>query len=91
MTIAAARGTQGTLFTLLQNDFTGSNSFVWWSASIVGIGSVGYIKEVRPLANTFLALVLLVLILKNGGVFSKFVEALRSGTNVTPVTPAKAA
>ena len=84
LTIAGARGTQGDLFDLLKGDFTGNNSFVWWSVSIVGIGSLGYIAKFRGVANAFLALVFIVLILANKGVFAQFINSLKSGTSPTP-------
>ena len=80
LVIAGARNTQGQLFTLLKGDFTGNNSFFWWALSIVGIGAVGYIKDLRVVANSFLALVLIVLILANKGVFAKFTQSLQAGT-----------
>lgn len=89
LTIAGARGNQGQLFTLLKGDFTGPNSFLWWFASIVGIGAIGYIPEARKFSNMFLALVLLVLILaqsKNGNLFQNFVNAIKSGTAAAPDT-----
>lgn len=88
LTIAGARGTEGALFTLLKGDFTGKGSFVWWSLSILLIGSLGYIKETKTLANSILALVLIVLILSNRGVFAQFISATRSGTVSPPAVPA---
>lgn len=81
LTIAGARGTQGSLFTLLKGDFTGDKSFIWWAASIIGVGAVGYIPDLKKLSNAFLALILVVLILHNSGVFSKFTAALKSAGN----------
>ncbi len=84
LTISGARGTQSDLFTLLKGDFTGDKSFIWWAISILGIGAVGYIKPLKPLSNVFLALVLVVLVLANSkdgkGLFSKFNDAIKSGT-----------
>ena len=88
LTVAGARGTNGALFTLLKGDFTGQRSFIWWALSILLIGSLGYIKETRTLANAFLALVLIVLILANRGVFSQFVSAVQSGTTSPQPVPA---
>lgn len=90
LTIAGARGTQSPLFGLLKGDFSGNGSFIWWAASIIGIGAVGYVSDLKKLANTFLALVLIVLILHNGGVFDKFTSALK-GTGAVSATPDKVA
>lgn len=81
-TVSGVQGTQGKLFDLVRGDFSGQNSFIFWAASIIGIGAVGYVPDLRKLANSFLVLILVVLILKNGGVFSKFSDALK--TSATP-------
>jgi hypothetical protein len=92
LSVAGARGTQSNLFTLLKGDFTGNQSFIWWFLSILGIGALGYIKDLRAFSNAFLALVLVVLILaqnKNGNnLFSNFINAIKSGTGgaATPAT-----
>ncbi len=78
LTVAGVRATQGQLFALLGGDFTGSNSFIWWALSIIGIGSVGYVADLRKLANAFLALVLIVLFLGHSGVFQQFISALQA-------------
>jgi hypothetical protein len=84
LAIAGARNTQGQLFSLLKGDFTGNQSFIWWSVSILAVGSVGYVKSLKGLANAFLALVLIVLVLHNKGVFDNFISALKIGTNPAP-------
>lgn len=85
LTIAGARGTQGNLFALLKGDFTGDKSFLYWGGSIVGIGALGYIPTIRPLANVFLALILVVFILaqyKSGNnIFEAFIQQLKAGTS----------
>lgn len=85
LTIAGARGTQSNLFALLKGDFTGKQSFLWWGGAVVGIGAVGYVKELRPLSNTFLALILVVFILaqyKGGNnIFQTFIAQLKAGTS----------
>lgn len=83
LTIAGVRNTHRALFSLLSNDFTGNNSFIWWALSILGIGAIGYVQNLRPLANAFLALLLIVLILANKGVFQQFTQALKN-----PIPPA---
>lgn len=91
LTIAGARNKQGELYTLVKGDFTGNNSYLWWAISIIAIGALGYIKTARPLANSFLALVLVVLILNNRGVFANFIAAIKGTTGGSVVTPAPAA
>ena len=95
LTIAGAKGTQGNLYSLLQGDFTGNQSFLWWGGSIVGIGAVGYIPKLRPLANIFLALILVIFVLaqyKSGNnIFQSFINQLKAGTSGTASSDATAA
>ena len=84
-TISAARGTQSTLLTLLKGDFTGKGNFIYWMVSILIVGSIGYIPRLKPVSVAFLALIIIVLFLKNGGVFSKATAAL-GGTTSTSST-----
>jgi hypothetical protein len=88
LVIAGVRNTQSALFALLQGDFTGNKSFVWWFLSILGIGAVGYVESVKPLANAFLALLLIVLILANKGVFQNFTNALKNPIPAAPIATA---
>jgi hypothetical protein len=85
LAIAGVRNTHSALFSLLQNDFTGNRSFVWWSLSIIGIGAVGYVEDLKPLANAFLALLLIVLLIANKGVFKQFTDALKNPVPAAPV------
>lgn len=101
--VAAVRGTTDQLIALLKNDFTGKGNYVFWLVSILAIGAVGYIPDLKPVSRAFLALVVVVLFLTNenkGGVFEKFSAALGTtqqeptlGGNVptipslSPITP----
>ena len=90
LTVAGTRGTQGQLFGLLQGDFTGQNSFIYWIAAIALIGAVGYVPAFKGFSKAFLALVLIVLIINQSkgtgtDVFSQFTNALRGTTQ--PATP----
>jgi hypothetical protein len=89
--ISAAHGETKTLFSLIHGDFTGQGNFVYWIASIVAVGAVGYIKPLRPLSIGFLVLILITLFLKNGnGFFAQLTSAINSTKSVpnTPATPA---
>jgi hypothetical protein len=48
-----------------------------WLVAIFLVGSLGYIKTVKPIANAFLALVVVSMILSNRGFFDKFTSALK--------------
>lgn len=81
LTIAGARDTQGDLFTLLKGDLTGSGSFLWWAASVGAIGALGYAPSFQQLSRALLALIFVVLILSNKGVFENFMSAIKSAGN----------
>ena len=89
--IAAVRGTvadkgnQQGLISLLKGDFTGSNNFLLWLAAVWLIGAVGYIPGLKPIANAFLVLFVVVLFLSHDGVFGQLQAAL----NTTTTAPAK--
>jgi hypothetical protein len=83
--IAAVRGTQDQLFTLVKNDFTGPKNFIYWSVAILFIGALGYIPKLKPLSVTFMVLIVIVLVLARGnpsapggGFFQQFTTALNS-------------
>jgi len=81
--IVAVKGTQGDFYALLKSEFVGTNSFIPWIAAIVILGLAGYIKPIRPITHAFLVLVILVMILANGGkVFGQFNQAIAN-----PVAP----
>ena len=79
--VAAVRWDDGgsDVWTLLQSDLQGKSvttgkqqgNFFAWAAAIVLIGAVGYIDELKPVANTMLALVIVVLLLSNNGFFAQ--------------------
>ena len=81
LTIAGVRGKHNELFALVQGDFTGQNSFVYWLAAIAIIGGIGYVPALKGLSNAFMALVLIVLVLNQGtGVFDRIKAALQQST-----------
>jgi hypothetical protein len=85
--IAGARDTQGTLYTLMEKDFTGTNNFFYWFLSIMVIGGIGYIKPLRPISHGFLTLVLLGLFLSGGrnqNFFSQFQSQIEQFAAIQP-------
>lgn len=76
MVVSAVRGTNQQLVGLLKADFTGKGNFIYWLVSILAIGAVGYIPDLKPVSRAFLVLVVIVLLLKNGGVFTQFLSAI---------------
>lgn len=62
LVIAAFRNSQGALFTALYEDVPG---FVVWAAAIFAIGAVGFIPGLKPVSRGILALVIVVIVLRN--------------------------
>lgn len=77
LVISAVRGTHGDLAKLLKKDFTGENNFFVWMIAIGVIGLVGYNQKASTFSRYAMALVLLAMILANGGVFDKLSSAIR--------------
>lgn len=96
--IASIRNTQGDLYTLVAQDFTGSDNFIFWMVSILLIGAVGYIPKLKPVSVGFLTLVILVLFLTKGnpqgtggGFFAQAIKALDTTTKAgSPQQPGPA-
>ncbi len=78
--VSGVRNTQDDLYTLIEGDFTGEKNFIYWTISILVIGSIGYIRPLRPVANSFLVLVVIVLFVSKGGFFEKFIEGINTAT-----------
>lgn len=90
--ISGVKDTQDDLLALLKGDFTGQHNYIYWMVSILIVGAVGYVDELKPVSRAFLVLVIIVLFLSNGGFFAKFNEQLFSqnttgskGLQITPV------
>lgn len=95
--VAAVRGTQDDLFTLVKGDFTGNGNFLYWVVVLLIIGAVGYIPKLKPLSDAFLVLMVVVIFIKagnpqsgTGGFFSKFTSAIGSTSATQQTTTQKA-
>jgi uncharacterized membrane protein HdeD (DUF308 family) len=83
--VSGVRQTSSNLLTLVSGDLTGENNFIYWILSILLIGAVGYIPDLKTLSRAFLVLVLLVLVIREddkqgGGFFAEFQKAV---SNIT--------
>jgi hypothetical protein len=83
MIVTGVKGTYAQFGAQIAGDFTGSQPFTYWVAAILGIGSLGYIDALRTVSRLFLALILISMVLANGGFFTKLTAALKQG----PVAP----
>lgn len=78
LVIATLRGNLRFLAALFASEFQGQGSFIYWLAAVMMIGAVGYIRPLRPVSNAFLILILIVFVVKNNGVFSRFTQAVNN-------------
>jgi hypothetical protein len=81
LVVSGVRGTHEELFALVKGDLTGQNSFIWWLVAVGIIGALGYIPAMRGVSHAFLALILVVLVLSNRGVFEQFTRAIQGTTS----------
>lgn len=67
------------LVSLVKEDFRPTENvagFHVWILAIFVAGSLGYVKQLKPIANAFLALILIGLLLSNKGFFAQFKNAI---------------
>lgn len=83
MIVTGAKGTQSALGRQLVSDFTGKGNFFYWFTVLGVLGAVGSIPGFKPFSRMFMTLVIVAMVLRNGGVFAKFTEFLQNG----PVSP----
>lgn len=84
--ITAIRGTTDRLGVQIRKDFTGPGNFLIWILALGSVGAVGYVKELRPISNAFLVLLLIVFILaanKGGKDFFSSLVTQITGTQTT--------
>lgn len=86
MVVSAARNTHTQLLGLLKDDFTGKGNFIYWMLSILIIGAIGYIPDLKPVSRAFLVLVIIVLFLQNRGVFAQFTQAIGTTQQAQPTS-----
>jgi hypothetical protein len=89
LVITGARNTYQDMGRALVGDFTGKGNFTYWLLAFGVIGSLGYVEQLRVFSRAFMALVLLSMILKNGGVFAKATQALQQGPQAPVAKPSE--
>lgn len=77
--VAGLRNTYSDLWALVRSDFTANGGFLSWVAAIAVVGGIGYIPRLRALSVAFMTLLLIVLVISNGGVFAKLQTFIKSG------------
>ena len=85
MLIAVAlKGNEHELAQRLQTDMVGANGFIVWIFAILAIGAIGYVPALETVSNSLLALLMVVILLRNGGVWTQFQAALQQVSKVGP-------
>jgi len=82
--VTGAKDTYQQLGKQVVSDFTGENNFTWWLVSLGAVGSLGYVKAIRPFSQAFLILIILAMVIKNGGFFQLATAALEAGPEAPP-------
>lgn len=85
MIVTGAKGTHAALGKQVVADFTGPGNFFYWIAAVGTVGALGSIPGFKPFSRMFMTLIIVAMIIKNGGVFDKLIEAIKTG----PIAPAR--
>lgn len=78
--VVAINNKMSDLGTLIKDDFAPQGNqagFAVWIVAIFVIGSLGYVKTFKPVANAFIALIVVIMILSNRGFFANFNKAIK--------------
>ncbi len=73
--VVAFRGTEHEFAAQAAHDF-GGTAFLAWSAAVVILGAIGYYSPLRRVSDLGLALVILALVLANGGLFTQLAAVI---------------
>jgi hypothetical protein len=86
MVTLAFRGTEREFATQLKSDF-GGGEFISWFAAVAILGGIGLVPQLRTLSNLSLALVIVVLVLRNGGLFQQLADVIEHPPAAAPSVP----
>lgn len=79
MIVTGAKGTYSAFGKQVASDFTGEGNFLYWIASIGAVGALGYVPDLKTFSRMFMTLIVVAMVLRNGGVFDQFTAAMRQG------------
>lgn len=82
--LTGVKGDPGKLWELIAGDFAGQNNYIYWMLSILALGSLGYIAQLKSLSRLFVVLVVIVLLLDNRGFFAQLQAFINSSQNAKP-------
>lgn len=78
--LTGLNGSPSALYAAVKSDFTGQGNYVYWMLSILTLGALGYIPDLKHLSRLFIVLVLIVLLLDNGGFFAQLQAFIKSNS-----------
>lgn len=81
--VTGVKGTTKALGRQVVSDFSGPQSFLHWFIAIGAVGALGSVPSFRNFSRLFMTLIIVAMVIRNGGVFDKLIEAIRTG----PVAP----
>jgi hypothetical protein len=78
--VTAINGTYPAFGKQLYSDvFTSNPSFIKWAVALVAVGFIGYIPNAKKPADWFMFLIIVGMVLANGGFFTKLQQAIAAG------------
>jgi hypothetical protein len=72
------KGTEHKLGQQIANDMLGTDGFIGWIAAFGAIGALGYIPKLEQPSRYLIALLVVVIVLRNGGVFQQAMTAIQT-------------
>lgn len=84
----ALQNTQSELAALLQRDLLGKQGFFLWLAAVVSLGAIGYVPGLERTSRNLILLLLVVVVLRNGGIWANAQAALQGASQAGPAPSA---
>lgn len=87
--ITGIKGNQATVMAQLESDLTGSGSFIYWIAAIIVLAIIGRVAGFPDAAKAFIALIIVVYVVSQNGLWTQATTALaglNTGTTATTAT-----
>jgi hypothetical protein len=78
------KGTEHKLGQQIANDMLGTDGFIGWIAAFGAIGALGYIPKLEQPSRYMLALLIVVIVVRNGGVFQNAMQAIQGAAASGP-------
>jgi hypothetical protein len=86
---SALKNTEHELGQQLQTDVLGTSGFLAWAGAILAIGAIGYVPGLRQTSRYLLALIGVVMVVRNGGAWANAQAAFMSASSLGPAPSVK--